>query len=800
MHVGHPEGYTATDIMARYKRMNGFNVLHPMGWDAFGLPAERYAMKTGIHPEITTRENIQNFKRQLKALGFSYDWDREINTTSPDYYKHTQKIFLLLFNSWYDKELQKARPIDQLPIPQDLKGQKKIDFIDSKRLAYIDNVPVNWCADLGTVLANEEVQEWVQKGYKVERKPMRQWMLRITEYCDRLLKDLDMVDWPAGTLDLQKNWIGRSEGALVQFPINGANDSLFIEVYTTRPDTLFGATYLVLAPEHPLLLSIVAADKKNEVQSYINAAALKTDLDRQSNSGRGKKSGVNTWATAVNPLTKESIPIYTSDYVLMGYGTGAIMAVPAHDERDFEFAKTFSLPIKQVVQPKNESNLEGECFSGEGICINSNFLDGMETKRAKSHIINYLEENKLGKGQVNYRLRDWLFSRQRYWGEPIPISYDDENNFVPLQQEELPLLLPQSNEFQPAETGESPLKRIESFMHYKDKTGRALERESNTMPQWAGSCWYYLRYTDPNNKNELAAPENEKYWLENGVDLYIGGAEHAVLHLLYARFWHKLLYDYNLVSYPEPFKKLVHQGIILGEDNVKMSKSRGNVINPDDVVAKFGADSFRMFEMFMGPLEMMKPWSSTSIEGIYRFLSKVYKLMITDEDKISEKVKNEPSENEKSIVEKALHKTIDKITSDIERLSYNTAISQLMICVNEFSKVKSIGSANAKSFVIILSPFAPHLAEELWEKLGSQNTIAYEPWPRADKSKMIEKEVEIVFQVNGKVRGKGNFAVDTPSEQIQEVALADEGVRRFIADKPIRKVIVVPNKIVSIVV
>ncbi|MCB1199169.1 MAG: leucine--tRNA ligase [Leptospiraceae bacterium] len=802
LHVGHPEGYTATDIVARYKRMQGFSVLHPMGWDAFGLPAERYAMQTGIHPSLTTAQNIDNFRRQLQALGFSYDWDREVDTTRPEYYKHTQRIFLLLFDSWYDKDLKKARPIQELPVPDFLQGDDREKYINSRRLAYVADVPVNWCAALGTVLANEEVDEWVGKGYTVERRPMRQWMLRITEYADRLLEDLQYVDWPAGTLELQKNWIGRSHGAQVRFEwentsLAEATGHKHLEVFTTRPDTLYGVTFMVIAPEHPFTIQIASDDKRQSVTEYIKATALKTDLDRQTDAGKGLKSGVDTGAKVLHPLTGEAIPVYTADYVLMGYGTGAIMAVPGHDERDFQFAREFSLKIKKVVQGGKE---EDEVFSGEGIAINSVEIDGLPTSEAKLKIIEFLEKKHLGKRKVQYKLRDWLFSRQRYWGEPIPISYDENGNFAAEKIENLPLLLPESSEFQPADTGESPLARLENWIFYTDERGRKLKRESNTMPQWAGSCWYYLRYTDPDNNEEPAGKEQSDYWLNNGVDLYIGGAEHAVLHLLYARFWHKVLYDYGMVNCVEPFQKLVHQGIILGEDNSKMSKSRGNVVNPDDVVAEYGADSFRMFEMFMGPLEQMKPWSSKSIEGVYRFLSRVWRLMIEEDGSLSSRVTNVPQKEDAIEIDKSIHRSIAKVTQDIERLSFNTAISQLMICLNEISKKEALGLENCKTFVLLLSPFAPHITEELWQRLGEQTTLAYHKWPVADSSKLVDDEIEIVFQVNGKIRGKGNFALNAPEDEVKKAALGDAGVLRAINEKPVRKIIVVPNKIVSIVV
>lgn len=819
LHVGHPEGYTATDIIARYKRHKGYNVLHPMGWDAFGLPAERYAMQTGIHPAITTKKNIQNFKRQLKSLGFSYDWDREIDTTDPKYYKWTQWIFLKIFNSYYDKELKKARPIEELPVPDELKGDDKRkereEYINRHRLAYIQEAPVNYCPELGTVLANEEVEEWTSKGYTVIRKPMKQWMLRITAYAERLLEDLQLVDWPESTVELQKNWIGRSEGATIYFPFeerlqpvlreNGLPE--YLEVFTTRPDTLFGVTYMVMAPEHPAVPLITSEDQKEKVEAYIRMTLQKLELERTAKAATGEKTGVFTGAYVIHPFTQEKIPVWISDYVVMGYGTGAIMAVPAHDERDFQFAKTFHLLVKTVVSPDGNPDFQvtGEAFTEEGYSINSEFLNGLPTNEAKKVIIQVLEEQKKGKFTVTYKLRDWLFSRQRYWGEPIPVSFDEEGFYVPEKEENLPLELPPSEDFKPVETGESPLAKIKDWVeYYHPETGKKLRRETNTMPQWAGSCWYYLRYIDPHNDRQFVDPEKEKYWMQpNGVDLYIGGAEHAVLHLLYARFWHKVLYDLGYVSTPEPFYKLVHQGLILGEDGQKMSKSRGNVINPDDVVDAYGADTFRLYEMFMGPLEVVKPWSSKAIEGVHRFLGRVFRFYTVENDDgytLNTAILEEPDAELVAERDYWIHLTIKNVTENIEKIRFNKAISDMMIFINEAYRIKKIGKKAARDFVILLSPFAPHLAEELWELLGNKNTIAYEPWPEYDESKLKQEEVEIVFQVNGKVRAKKVLPVNLSEEELQKEALNEENIQKHISGKAIQKIITVKNKLVNIVV
>jgi len=819
LHVGHPEGYTATDIIARYKRHCGFNVLHPMGWDAFGLPAERYAMQTGIHPAITTKKNIENFKRQLKSLGFSYDWDREIDTTDPSYYKWTQWIFLKIFNSYFDPVEKKAKPITELPIPEELqkpeKKKEREEYINKHRLAYLHEAPVNYCPELETVLANEEVEEWTSKGYTIVRKPMKQWMLRITAYAERLLEDLKLVDWPSSTIELQKNWIGRSEGALIYFDFeeklkkklqqNGFSGTL--EVFTTRPDTLFGVTYMVLAPEHPIVSLITSEEQRLAVENYIDQTLRKTELERTSQGIETEKTGVFTGAYVLHPFTNEKIPVWISDYVLLSYGTGAIMAVPAHDERDFLFAKKFHLPIKTVVAPVGEKDYEvsTQAFTEDGISINSEFLNGLSTKEAKKTMIQQLEKYNKGKFHVTYKLRDWLFSRQRYWGEPIPISYDEEGNFVPENEENLPLVLPDSKDFKPVETGESPLAKIKDWVEYiHPKLKKKLRREVNTMPQWAGSCWYYLRYIDPHNDKMFVDPQKERFWMQpNGVDLYIGGAEHAVLHLLYARFWHKVLYDLGYVSTPEPFYKLVHQGIILGEDNQKMSKSRGNVINPDDVVEQYGADAFRMYEMFMGPLEMMKPWSSKAIEGVFRFLGRVFRLYTIEKDGeyiLNQELIEEPEEALKPERDYWINLTIKNVTENIEKIRFNKAISDMMIFINEAYKIKKIGKKAASDFVILLSPFAPHLAEELWNLLGNQNTIEYEPWPTYDSSKIVQEKVEVVFQVNGKIRSKKMLPIDLEEEELKKEALNEPNVQKHIEGKNIIKIITVKNKLVNIVI
>lgn len=839
LHVGHPEGYTATDIMARYKRQKGFNVLHPMGWDAFGLPAERYAMQTGIHPAETTKKNIDNFRRQLKSLGFSYDWDREINTTDEKYYRWTQWIFLKVFNSFFDEKEKKARPITELKIPADVKkaGDDAVrEYVNARRLAYIHEAPVNYCPELGTVLANEEVDEWTSKGYTVVRRPMKQWMLRITAYAERLLDDLELVDWPRGTLELQKNWIGRSTGATVLFPYNDATAKKAakaglpeaLEIFTTRPDTLFGVSYMVLAPEHPAVAILTAPKEKEAVNAYIEATTKKSELERTATGATDEKTGVFTGGYVLHPFTEKKIPVWISDYVLMGYGTGAIMSVPGHDERDFAFAKKFNLPILTVVAPatadassaaksKQPSSPKSDqtfsvtdaAFTDEGVSVNSDFISGLTTSEAKAKMIAELQKRKIGSARVNYKLRDWLFSRQRYWGEPIPISFDADGNYYHEDETSLPLKLPPSEDFKPADTGESPLARISDWVEYTDSKGRRLRRETNTMPQWAGSCWYYLRYIDPDNDTRLVDEKKEAYWMgENGVDLYVGGAEHAVLHLLYARFWHKVLFDLGYARTPEPFHKLVHQGLILGEDGQKMSKSRGNVVNPDDVVSQYGADAFRLYEMFMGPLEVMKPWSSRAIEGVYRFLTRIYRFYFQHDREMNVLLENgrpvlnasifeEPEDIERR--DRALHETIKNVTENIERMHFNKAISDMMAFLNEITSMQKIGKQAVETLPVLLSPFAPHMAEEIWQALGKEGSISTAAWPTYDASKIVRNEVEVVFQVNGKIRGKQSMPVDADDKTLEAAAMDNEQMKKNLEGKTIRKVIVVKNKLVNVV-
>ncbi len=809
LHVGHPEGYTATDIYCRYLRMRGVNVLHPMGWDAFGLPAERYAMQTNIHPRITTEQNIATFRRQIKMLGLSYDWSREVDTTDPKYYRWTQWIFLQIYNSWFDPRLQKARPISTLVEEFERQGTKELDVpvhftaddwkrmsrkeqhdvLANFRLAYVAEVPVNWCEALGTVLANEEVEEWREKGYTVERRPMRQWMMRITAYAERLLEDAKELDWPQSTLEQQRNWIGKSEGAEVNFPIKGRNET--IRVFTTRPDTIFGATYMVLAPEHPLVELLTTAEHREAVKAYREAASRKSELER----GIEKvKTGVFTGSYAINPANQQEIPIWVADYVLMSYGTGAIMAVPGEDERDWEFAETYGLPIVRTVQPPPD--FTGKWYLGDGPAINSGFLNGLFVEEAKAKIIEWLEGQGIGKRKVQYKLRDWLFSRQRYWGEPIPIIHLEDGTMKALPESELPLLLPDLEKFQPSGTTESPLALATDWVNVVDQeTGLRGRRETNTMPQWAGSCWYYLRYIDPTNNERFCDPHKERYWMP--VDLYIGGAEHAVLHLMYARFWHKVLYDLGYVSTKEPFLKLRHQGIILGEDNQKMSKSRGNVVNPDEVVAQYGADAMRLFEMFMGPLEDMKPWSTRGVEGVYRFLNRVWRLFITDDGTLDSSIMNIPPT---PAFERLYHQTVKKVGEDIEALRFNTAIAQLMIFTNEALKLERKPRALLEQFVLLLAPFAPHLAEELWQRLGHEKSLAYEPWPSYDPAKTLQETVEVVFQVNGKVRSKVQVAIDTAENELEQMALSDAHVKRHVDGKRIARTVVVKNKLVNFVV
>ncbi|MEK3901527.1 MULTISPECIES: leucine--tRNA ligase [unclassified Paenibacillus] len=758
LHVGHPEGYTATDIVSRFKRMRGYNVLHPMGWDAFGLPAEQYAMDTGQHPRDITFKNIDNFRRQIKSLGFSYDWDREISTTDPGYYKWTQWIFIQLYN---------------------------------RGLAYVAEVSVNWCEALGTVLANEEVIDGKSErgGHPVVRRPMRQWILKITEYADRLLEDLEELDWEESIKDMQRNWIGKSTGAEVTFAIEG--HEAVLEVFTTRPDTLFGASYCVLAPEHKLVDAITTQEQKAAVAEYRDKASRKSDLERTDLAK--EKSGVFTGAYAINPVNGAQVPIWIADYVLAGYGTGAIMAVPGHDARDWEFAKQFGLNIIEVVQG---GNIEEEAYSGDGPHVNSGFLDGLSNTEAMAQMIAWLEEKGSGKGKVTYRLRDWLFSRQRYWGEPIPILHLEDGTMKTVPVDQLPLVLPDVDAIKPSGTGESPLANVTEWVETVDpETGMKARRETNTMPQWAGSCWYYLRYIDPHNDQELCSPEKQKEWLP--VDLYIGGAEHAVLHLLYARFWHKVLYDIGVVDTKEPFHKLVNQGMILGNNNEKMSKSRGNVINPDEIVEAYGADTLRVYEMFMGPLEATKPWNEKGVEGIHRFLSRVWRLFVNEDGSLSAKITEGGGTDG---FKRTWHKTLKKVTEDFELLRFNTAISQLMIFINDAYKQESLSKEAAEHFVQMLSPLAPHIAEELWELLGHEGSISYVAWPSYDEALTVDAEVEIVVQVNGKIVQRALIPADMGQQEMQDHALALPNVKAAVEGKTVRKIIAVPGKLVNIVV
>ncbi len=803
LHIGHPEGYTATDIIARYKRMRGYNVLHPMGFDAFGLPTERYSMQTGIHPRIATEQNVATFRRQLKMLGFSYDWSREIITTDPRYYKWTQWMFTLMYNSWYDPQAGRARPISELPVPDGLTDPLELQaYQDQYRLAYLATMPVNWCAELGTVLANEELDEWREKGYTVERRPMQQWMLRITAYAERLLQDLELLDWPESTKEMQRNWIGKSLGAEILFPVLGEPE-LAIRVFTTRPDTLFGATFLVLAPEHPLVERLTRPEQRPAVEAYCEQVARQ--LERERLEQEHPKSGVFLGSYARHPATGEPLPIWIADYVLPHYGTGAIMGVPAHDERDHAFARAFGLPIRQVVAPADSSpwDVHERAFTAEGIAVNSAAtdlrLDGLPTRQAQDRIIAWLEEHGYGRRTVSYKLRDWLFSRQRYWGEPIPILYYEDGTRRALDLDELPLELPESVNFRPSGRPESPLAALPEWVYVFDhKTGRPARRETNTMPQWAGSCWYYLRYLDPHNDQWFCAPEKERYWMQpNGVDLYIGGAEHAVLHLLYARFWHKVLYDYGYVSTPEPFHRLFHQGLILGEDGRKMSKSLGNVVNPDDVVARYGADALRLFEMFLGPLEATKPWSTKGIEGIARFLNRIWRLFVEEDGSLSPAIVDAPLSAEQ---EHLLHSTLKKVTEDIEALRFNTAIAQLMVFVSEVQRMPERPRALLEPFLLCLAPFAPHIAEELWHRLGHTDSIVLQRFPEYDPHKAAAPEVEVVFQVNGKLRARERLPRGLSQEELQQRALQHPNVQRFIAGRAIERIVIVPDRLVNIVV
>ncbi|AFC64665.1 TPA: leucine--tRNA ligase [Enterococcus faecium] len=756
LHVGHPEGYTATDILSRVKRSQGYNVLHPMGWDAFGLPAEQYALDTGNDPAEFTQKNIETFRRQINSLGFSYDWNREVNTTDPEYYKWTQWIFTKLYE---------------------------------KGLAYEAEVAVNWVPELGTVISNEEVIDGKSErgGYDVVRKPMRQWMLKITAYADRLLDDLELVDWPESIKEMQRNWIGRSVGANIEFKVAGTDKSY--TVFTTRPDTLFGATYSVLAPELDLVREITTPEQKAAVEAYIEETAKKSDLKRTDLAK--EKTGVFTGAYAINPVNGKEIPIWIADYVLSSYGTGAIMAVPAHDERDFEFAQTFGLEILPVIEG---GDVEKAAYTEDGTHINSEFLDGMNKQEAIDKMNEWLEKNGVGKKEVSYRLRDWLFSRQRYWGEPIPIIHWEDGTVTAVPEEELPLRLPKTKNIKPSGTGESPLANIEEWVNVVDPvTGKKGRRETNTMPQWAGSSWYYLRYIDPHNKKELADYEKLKRWLP--VDIYIGGAEHAVLHLLYARFWHKFLYDIGVVPTKEPFQKLYNQGMILGENNEKMSKSRGNVVNPDDVVETYGADTLRMYEMFMGPLDASIAWSENGLEGSRKFLDRVWRLIVDENNKMRDRI---TTLNDGKL-DKVYHQTVKKVTEDYENLHFNTAISQLMVFINEAYKVDALPYEYIEGFVQLLAPIAPHMGEELWAILGNDGGISYAPWPTYDEAALVEDEVEVVFQVNGKVRAKSNVPRDLGKDELEKAALANEIVQEYIEGKTVRKVIAVPNKLVNIV-
>ena len=832
LHVGHPEGYTATDIVCRAARMQGKSVVHPMGFDSFGLPAEEHAIKTGVHPRIQTEKNISTFRRQLKSLGFSYDWDREIATTDVEYFKWTQWIFLQIYDTWFDAELQKGRPISELPIPAEVsaQGERAIGaYQDEHRLAYQSEAPVNWCPALGTVLANEEVIDGKSErgSHPVVRMPLRQWMLRITAYADRLEKDLDGLDWHDGIKALQRNWIGRSTGAEVYFTLPGVQDvlvpdeeatteSLFVtteirveeslDIYTTRPDTLFGATYMVIAPEHPLIDRLTKNEEAAKVQAYREQAARKSDLERTELSK--EKTGVFTGSYAVNPVNDEHVPIWVADYVLATYGTGAIMAVPAHDERDFEFAKQFKLPIKAVVDPgsavtpeeRDEVIAGNRYFGGEGVAINSGKYDGLRTAEFKREIIADLTEREVGREAVNYKLRDWLFSRQRFWGEPFPILHELDaagnktGRVRAVPEDQLPVDLPHLDDFKPHGRPEPPLDKAPDDWLYPVIDGVKYKRETNTMPQWAGSCWYYLRFLDPANAQAPIDPAIEKAWMP--VDLYIGGAEHAVLHLLYARFWHKVLYDRGVVSTVEPFQKLVNQGMILGENNEKMSKSRGNVINPDEVVKEYGADALRLYEMFMGPLEATKPWNMNGVNGVRDFLGRAWRMIVDDraEEMALSPALTDDAPNADEL--RVLHRTIKAVTEDIAKLSLNTPIARMMEFTNFFTKQERRPRACMEPFVQLLAPFAPHMAEELWQMLGHAETLTYEPWPTFDESLIAESTVELAVQVNGKVRGKINVATDADNGTILAAAKAEPKVAEQLAGKTIVQEKVVPGRLV----
>ncbi len=830
LHVGHPEGYTATDILARYRRACGCNVLHPMGWDAFGLPAEQYAIRTGQHPRKTTEENITVFKRQIQSLGFSYDWSREIDTTDPRYFRWTQWIFLQFYNSWFNPATGKAEPIESLPVQGEgaVSSEALRQYRDSRRLAYVSEAPVWWCEELGTVLANEEVIDGRSEvgGFPVVRRPMRQWMLRITAFADRLLQGLEQIDWSESLKEMQRNWIGRSEGAEVIFPLAGSHEG--ITVFTTRPDTLFGATYMVLSPEHKLVEAITTAEHRAAVSAYKTEVARKSDLERTELAR--EKTGVFTGAYAVNPVNSEKIPIWIADYVLASYGTGAIMAVPGHDTRDLEFARKFGLVVRDVVEAPDGQESIG--FVGHGTSVNSGFLSGLPTAEAKKKITEWLEQKGTGRKTVNYKLRDWLFSRQRYWGEPFPILWKSAGGGPPrhesLAESELPLEPPELTDFKPTSTGEPPLARATRWVSLPDGS----VRETNTMPQWAGSCWYYLRFTDARNDSRFCGAEPERYWMGSqpggagtrpGVDLYVGGIEHAVLHLLYSRFWHNVLFDLGYVSTPEPFFKLVNQGLILGEDGQKMSKSRGNVVNPDDILREYGADAFRLYEMFMGPLEMVKPWNTKGVEGVYRFLGRVWRLFVDERSETEfEQAQTALGQNDfealgqvalnASIREtpptpaqlKTLHACIKKVTEDLEGFRFNTAISALMVFINDAIAWETKPASVLRDFLVLLQPFAPHLAEELHAKIrgsdAAERTIAYEPWPAYDPALLVEQTIEMPVQINGKLRDKIVVAAGAASPEIEATALAAEKIRPLVEGKTVKKVIVVPGRLVNIVV
>lgn len=757
LHVGHPEGYTATDIMSRMKRAQGFNVLHPMGWDAFGLPAEQYALTTGHTPKGFTKKNIKTFKRQIQSLGLSYDWDREITTTDPHYYKWTQWIFTKLYE---------------------------------KGLAYEDEILVNWCEGLGTVLANEEVIDGKSErgGFPVERRPMKQWVLKITAYADRLLEGLDDLDWPESIKEMQRNWIGRSEGAEVTFKVADSDQSF--QVFTTRPDTLFGVSYCALAPEHPLVKELTTPENQAAVEAYIESISHKSDLERTDLAK--EKTGVFTGSYAINPINQEKLPIWVADYVLISYGSGAVMAVPGHDQRDYEFAHQFDLPIKQVIEG---GDLSKEAYTGDGKHIHSDFLDDLNKADAMQRAIAYLEEKGLGKSKVSYRLRDWVFSRQRYWGEPIPVIHWEDGTTTVVKEEDLPVLLPEGGDIKSSGTGESPLANFEDWINvYDEKTGLHGKRETNTMPQWAGSSWYFLRYCDPHNGKELISEEAAKYWMN--VDLYIGGAEHAVLHLLYARFWNLFLYDIGISPTPEPFKKLFNQGMILGEGHEKMSKSKGNVVNPDDIVERYGADTLRLYEMFMGPLDASIAWSEEGLAGARRFLDRVWRLFVDSEGRLRDHVTTVNTGE----LDKIYNQTVKKVTEDFEKLHFNTGISQLMVFVNEANKVDNLPYEYVKGFIQLLAPVAPHLGEELWEIVTGQQGISYVPWPTYDESQLQEEEVEVVVQVNGKIRERLMTPTELDCEGLREFIQKQASVQSLIADKTVVKVIAVPGKLVNFVV